>query len=246
MLRDDGRTRRTPHALALVALLALSGACHDPLNESDVSPAGNSDLESETTLESWIEFEGGRLRSLTAGPTEGTTVLLLHGVRFSSETWRDLGTLDALSRAGLRAVALDLPGFGASAPGTLEPAELLPRVVQALEAERVVVVSPSMSGTFSLPFVLDHPESVLGYVPVAPAGLDQYRDRLEEIRVPTLIMWGSADRVFPVARGEELAKAVVGSRLSVFEGASHPCYLDQPDRFHSELIAFVQETSPKE
>lgn len=38
------------------------------------------------------------------------TVLLLHGIRFSSENWLNIGTLETLSKAGCRAVAVDLPG----------------------------------------------------------------------------------------------------------------------------------------
>src|SRR5262245_58643410 len=55
-----------------------------------------------------------KLHWLEAGPADGRTVLLLHGQRFHSGTWQQLGTLDRLAAAGFHAVALDLPGFGAS------------------------------------------------------------------------------------------------------------------------------------
>ena len=37
-------------------------------------------------------------------------VLLLHGIRFTSENWLNIGTLETLAKAGCRAVAIDLPG----------------------------------------------------------------------------------------------------------------------------------------
>lgn len=47
-------------------------------------------------------------------PSNGASVLLLHGARYTSSTWVDLGTLAALARRGFRAVAVDLPAHGGS------------------------------------------------------------------------------------------------------------------------------------
>jgi len=191
--------------------------------------------------EGWIDLGEGRLKSLAAGPRDGTFVLLLHGGRFTSETWRDLGTLEVLARAGLRCVAIDLPGYGKSPATEFEREDVLARLVGQLGTRSVIVVSPSMSGGYSLPFVLDHAHLVLGYVPISPAQLKRYSDRLGEIQVPTRILWGSADTVFPLEDGRAMQAAISGAQLSVFEGASHPCYLDQPERFHLELTEFAAQ-----
>lgn len=44
-----------------------------------------------------------------SGPVK-TSVLLLHGIRFSSEDWLNIGTLQVLAKLSCRAVAIDLPG----------------------------------------------------------------------------------------------------------------------------------------
>ncbi|XP_065789646.1 putative protein-lysine deacylase ABHD14B isoform X2 [Muntiacus reevesi] len=108
------------------------------------------------------------------------SVLLLHGIRFSSETWQNLGTLHRLAQAGYRAVAIDLPGLGhskeAKAPapiGELAPSSFLAAVVDALDLGSPVVISPSLSGMYSLPFLTAPGSQLRGYVPVAPICTDK-------------------------------------------------------------------------
>ena len=58
------------------------------------------------------EFAGHITRVLEI-EGDGSPVLLLHGFGDSADTWRMV--LDRLSRAGRRAMAIDLPGFGTCA-----------------------------------------------------------------------------------------------------------------------------------
>jgi len=231
------RRRRTLLGLLLLGSLAACGAREEARPSAPEVSTVTTEIE-----ELWIDLDGARLRSLRAGSGAGPLVLLLHGASFTSETWRGLGTLEALSREGLRVLAVDLPGFGESPQASVPRGELLLRLLEALGEETVVVVSPSMSGAFALPFVLDHPGRVRGWVAIAPAALERHAARLGEVRVPTLVLWGSADRVFPLSAGEELAAAVEGARLVVFDGAPHPCYLEATEAFHRELVDFARES----
>lgn len=47
--------------------------------------------------------------------------------------------------------------------------EYLTELVKQLEVKNMIMVSPSMSGNFGLPFVLTYPELIAGFVPIAPA-----------------------------------------------------------------------------
>lgn len=63
--------------------------------------------------ESTFTVEGQTLFYRQAQPAQQApklTVLLLHGIRFSSDTWLQLQTLATLAENGYRAVAIDLPG----------------------------------------------------------------------------------------------------------------------------------------
>lgn len=71
-------------------------------------------MEGVEQHEGTVQVQGQRLFFREARPAGGQaarfSVLLLHGIRFSSETWQNLGTLLRLAQAGYRAVAIDLPG----------------------------------------------------------------------------------------------------------------------------------------
>jgi pimeloyl-ACP methyl ester carboxylesterase len=47
------------------------------------------------------------------------------------------------------------------------------------------------------------------------------RDRLHEIRVPTVVVHGTEDPMFPLAHGQALAAAIPGARLMALEGFGH-------------------------
>jgi len=184
---------------------------------------------------------GTRLHYLEAGPNGAPAVVLLHGARYSAQTWLDLGTITRLAERGHHVIALDLPGYGRSeASDVARDRYLAVALDELLPKEKLVIVSPSMSGSFSLPFVARHADRVSGFVPVAPVGIDTYVGELRRVQVPTLAVWGELDTVVPVAQAEVLASALQG-RTIILEGANHACYLDRPDEFHAALLKFLSE-----
>ena len=186
-----------------------------------------------------------KLHWLEAGPADGFPVLLLHGARFHSGTWKQLGTLDRLAKEGFRAIALDLPGFGES-PAAPSGASLdLSDFIAARHLEKPVVLAASMSGRDVLPLVTQHPERVGGFVAVAPVGLPAYESALRKLSLPTLVIWGENDDVVPVAQAKALHGWVKDSQLVILPGARHPCYLDRPDEFHAALLGFARSVAAK-
>jgi abhydrolase domain-containing protein 14 len=193
-----------------------------------------------------VAIDGQAIHGRATGPKIGAPVLLLHGAAFDSATWEKLGTLSVLGGAGFHAVAVDLPGFGESKALRADDDQFLGKLVAALGLDRPVIVSPSMSGRFSFPYVLAHPEAVAGFVPVAPAGAVEYAGRLRGSPVPTLVVWGERDSVFPCSQARVLADAFVDAGVLVLQGAKHPAYLDQPDLFHRALVEFVKRASRRD
>ncbi len=65
---------------------------------------------------------------------------------------------------------------------------------------------------------------------------------LDAAPVPTLIVWGSRDRMIPAWHAISAQKSIPGCRIELFDGAGHFPHLDDPDRFARLLSDFIATT----
>jgi len=187
-----------------------------------------------------IDVGGAKVRYLETGPSDGLAVVLLHGARFQATTWQDAGTLAVLSGKGYRAIAVDLPGFGQSEAGKNDVTHWLAEFLDAIKVSRPVIVSPSMSGSYSLPLVTTTPERLRGFVAVAPVGIAQFKDVLKNVTIPVLAIWGEKDQVVPLAHADLLVKSIKAARKVVVPNANHALYMDDAAAFHKALLEFLE------
>jgi pimeloyl-ACP methyl ester carboxylesterase len=67
------------------------------------------------------------------------------------------------------------------------------------------------------------------------------RDKLPEMRIPTLVMCGANDWITPLKRSQEIAALIPGSRLEVFERSGHMPMAEERERCVSVVRAFLRE-----
>ncbi|MDR3658427.1 MAG: alpha/beta fold hydrolase [Mycobacterium sp.] len=60
--------------------------------------------------------------------------------------------------------------------------------------------------------------------------------------IPTLIIWGSRDRMIPAWHAINAQRSIPGCRVELFEGAGHFPHLDEPDRFADLVRDFIATT----
>lgn len=240
--------RRLAAAVLALGLMTAVAACGGSGSSGERPAAKNA-----TT----IDLDGFKVSAIVRPPSTSVTgsddlvtVLFLHGQSYSSRIWDDRKILDPVAAAGWRAVSIDLPGYGdtpkRAGDAKASDGAWLRQLIDKLGGPgRVVVVSPSMSGTYSLSYLEEFPEEqLLGFVPVAPVGIDDFERPEDAAPISTMAIWGSEDPSYTAERDAHLLeqmRAPDGSAQSqVIEGAGHACYDDEPVEFTSILLSFLR------
>ena len=62
---------------------------------------------------------------------------------------------------------------------------------------------------------------------------------LPQVHAPTLLVWGTHDRLLPLRWGRAIASRLPAARLEPIPGAGHCAHEEQPERFQALLSAFL-------
>jgi pimeloyl-ACP methyl ester carboxylesterase len=80
-----------------------------------------------------------------------------------------------------------------------------------------------------------------GFVPSLQALMEySFRDRLAQIEIPVLIVWGRNDMIVPVGDAERFERLIgPNAKAVIFEDTGHVPMLERPGRFNELLEAFI-------
>jgi pimeloyl-ACP methyl ester carboxylesterase len=80
-----------------------------------------------------------------------------------------------------------------------------------------------------------------GFIPAMEALTDyRFRDKLVQIEMPTLIVWGRNDMLVPVDDATEFERLIgANARKEIFDDTGHVPMLERPSRFNALLREFI-------
>ncbi|HEY6729550.1 MAG TPA: alpha/beta hydrolase [Solirubrobacterales bacterium] len=70
------------------------------------------------------------------------------------------------------------------------------------------------------------------------------RERLPEIEIPTMVVWGLNDQIVPVEAALGYHRLIPKSRLELFERTGHLPMMERPGRFNPMLAGFIESSQP--
>jgi len=65
-------------------------------------------------------------------------------------------------------------------------------------------------------------------------------ERLGQMDIPTLIVWGREDKAIPLARGREMQHILKGSRLEILNHAGHVPNFERAEEFNQLVLEFLR------
>lgn len=174
----QGTTFSRRHVLSAVGALAVGAAFAEPSQEAAAEPgaaapgpASWADAAMPEVTHRMIETNGIRLHVAEQG--EGPLVILCHGFPECWYSWRY--QLQALAKAGFRAVAPDLRGYGRSdRPQEVEQYTILDDIgdivglARALGAQRAVIAGHDMGATIAWQTALLRPDRFRAVIALSP------------------------------------------------------------------------------
>jgi pimeloyl-ACP methyl ester carboxylesterase len=127
---------------------------------------------------------------------------------------------------------------GALNDSTLAPADFVGRYLPGMFSETAADDIRQELGTIMADF---HPTG-FRLMATALARADT-RELLANVNIPTLLIWGDADKRSPLQVGQAMCDAIPNARLEVIRAAGHLSNLERPNEFNETVRNFCLSLS---
>jgi 4,5:9,10-diseco-3-hydroxy-5,9,17-trioxoandrosta-1(10),2-diene-4-oate hydrolase len=214
------------------------------------SASQNSDATAAAFSEHVVQIDGTQIRYLEAG--QGNPVIVLDGSGALGQS-----RLYSLLARRFRVITFDIPGPGASlspeSTAMRNLAHMLARAAIGIGLERYALVSIAAATPVALWQAIDAPERIEGMVLVSPTALSALADRtvtdsddhelesrLADVRVATLVLLGTEDRVVPPETGRTYAQGIPKCYYVLVYDAGHGLETERPDVLFETMRDFLE------
>jgi pimeloyl-ACP methyl ester carboxylesterase len=189
-----------------------------------------------------LEAANHRCRA-TYNLASGVPIVFLHGFSFTSDVWQRTDVTELLKQKRVPFLALDMPyGLKSECQPRTRDVEVNVAVVKGavqniFGAVAPVLVGASLGGHVALKYAAAR-IPVRGLLLLAPVRVleESLVEAYSRFRFPVRIICGSEDRVVSLEELRDLANRLPNAKLTVYEGARHAAYLDNPERFKRDLL----------
>ncbi len=178
-----------------------------------------------------------------ASKDAGTPIMFLHGFSYTSDVWRRTGTLNALIERKIPFLALDMP-YGKKSACVPKSSDVVTNEIFAFEAFKgefgletpSVIVGASLGGYIALRYAARRHVKALMLISPTRTGQQELVEAFSRFNFPVRIVWGSRDIIVSERDLREMVSRLPNAKISVYEGAGHSAYKDQPEKFNRELL----------
>jgi len=119
--------------------------------------------------------------------------------------------------------------------------EFMKRKVQEPFYDPAIATKEIVDGVFEM--VNDRNKALRIVVTAKSAIRHNLSDKLHEVKVPALLVWGKQDRITPPFVGEEFDKLLPNSELVLIDKCGHAPMMEVPDQFNTAYEQFLNKVS---
>lgn len=117
--------------------------------------------------------------------------------------------------------------------------EGLKRMIQVFVYDPQYMTDELIQGRYEA--MMKHPEHLTNFVKsmAGPGGLSDLTPHLNQIKAPTLVVWGRDDRFVPLDHALKFLWTIPDARLHVFSHCGHWCQWEHADEFNRLVFDFL-------
>lgn len=202
---------------------------------SSLGLKNKSEVNFDRYAEDFIELlEAQQLKDVhVVGHSTGGMIAMLAVLKKPS-LFKSLVLLDSVGAQGLE-LQLPLEVVLAHFEKISQDKDLFTQVLAAT-IQGVDAQSPQFQNLVNITWGCDKVSWVT--VPEVLSTQIDFRGRMPQLQLPTLILHGEADLVLPLSGSEKLQSQIAGSQLKVLKNHGHSYNLEDPRSFAKELLSF--------